>query len=29
MSHEFTEIDLQSSVNDLGYLSIRRDGEAM
>ena len=29
MSHEFTETDLQTSVHDLGNLSIRREGEGM
>ena len=29
MSHEFIETELQTSVNDLGYLSIRREGEGM
>lgn len=28
MSHEFIEIDLQTSINDLAYLSIR-EGEFM
>ena len=29
MSHEFIETDLQTSVHDLGNLSIRREGEGM
>lgn len=29
MSREFVEIDLQTSINDLGYLSIRREAEFM